>query len=122
LTDRMTHTLVPTLEEAAALFGHPRPGAERTIPLAAEGEAALQAADRRLGLALAGGASLAEALDGIGQVVEGEETARVVVRLAAEHGVEMPITEQVDRVLHAGTTPADAVNALLSRAPSTEGY
>ena len=52
LTDRMTHTLVPTIEDAAVLFSHPTPERERHIPLQTEGEAALVAADRRLGLAL----------------------------------------------------------------------
>ena len=52
LTDRMTHVLVPAIEDAAGLFSHPTPERERHIPLMAEGEAALAAADRRLGLAL----------------------------------------------------------------------
>ncbi len=52
LTDRMTHTLVASLDEAGALFAHPEPEASRTIPLAAQGEQALIDADVRLGLAL----------------------------------------------------------------------
>ena len=52
LTDRMTHTLVSSLDEAGALFAHPEPAASRTIPLAERGEQALLDADARLGLAL----------------------------------------------------------------------
>ncbi len=52
LTDRMTHTLVASLDEAEALFAHPAPVASRTIPLAEQGEQALLEADSRLGLAL----------------------------------------------------------------------
>ncbi|MGH8126797.1 MAG: phosphoribosylformylglycinamidine synthase [Gammaproteobacteria bacterium] len=52
LTDRMTHSLVPTLDQAAALFAHLAPIGSQTIPLAAQGEQALLDADRRLGLAL----------------------------------------------------------------------
>ncbi len=52
LADRMTHTLVPALDAAVALFSHPAPRPEQRIALGAEGEAALIAADRRWGLAL----------------------------------------------------------------------
>lgn len=79
-----------------------------------------QSRNRRLGLALAHGKSLAAAQAELGQVAEGAATAPVVLRLARRHAVEMPITEQVERVLHAGVAPTDAVNALLSRAPGTE--
>ena len=46
LTDRMTHTLVASLDEADALFAHPAPAASRAIPLAEQGEQALIEADR----------------------------------------------------------------------------
>ena len=61
-----------------------------------------QSRNRRFGLALARGASVAEALAGIGQVVEGYPGARAVYRVAERHGVEMPIVEQVYRVLYRG--------------------
>jgi glycerol-3-phosphate dehydrogenase (NAD(P)+) len=51
----------------------------------------------------------------IGQVVEGFNTAREVVQLARQYKVEMPIAEQVYRVLHENLPPADAVNNLLAR-------
>ncbi len=74
-----------------------------------------QSRNRRMGLALARGERLEEALDEIDQVVEGVQAAREVSRLAARAGVEMPICEQVCRVLYETLPPRDAVHALLTR-------
>lgn len=71
--------------------------------------------NRRLGLALGRGKPLQLALREIGQVVEGFNTAREVVQLARRYRVELPISEQVYRVLHEGLAPLDAVHNLLSR-------
>jgi glycerol-3-phosphate dehydrogenase (NAD(P)+) len=71
--------------------------------------------NRRLGLALAKDKSLDDALREIGQVVEGAQTVREVVQLARQHNIEMPITEQVHRVLYEGLSPRDAVNELFAR-------
>lgn len=71
--------------------------------------------NRRLGLALGSGKSVAEALAEIGQVVEGVETAAEVRRLAQRHGVEMPIAEQVYGIIHEGWNPYRCVGELLSR-------
>jgi glycerol-3-phosphate dehydrogenase (NAD(P)+) len=76
--------------------------------------------NRRLGLALARGQPLAEAVAAIGQVVEGTRTAREVYRLAQIHEVEMPISEQVYQVLYAHKPPSDAVRTLLLREPKAE--
>ena len=76
--------------------------------------------NRRLGLALGRGARLDVAVGEIGQVVEGFNTAREVVQLARRHGVEMPISEQVYRVLHEGLPPRQAVQNLLSRESRSE--
>jgi glycerol-3-phosphate dehydrogenase (NAD(P)+) len=79
-----------------------------------------QSRNRRFGLALAGGMSRAAAETSVGQVVEGIGAARDVIRRAREIGVEMPIAEQVNKVLHEGVAPADAVRTLLARPPGTE--
>jgi glycerol-3-phosphate dehydrogenase (NAD(P)+) len=71
--------------------------------------------NRRLGLALGAGKSIAEALEEIGQVVEGVKTAAEVWRLARRHEVEMPIAEQVFGILHEGGDPYESVRLLLSR-------
>lgn len=79
-----------------------------------------QSRNRRFGLAIGRGETAQAALTAIGQVVEGAITAREVVRLAAHHRVEMPIAEQVDRVLHRGLNPRQAVESLLARDPKPE--
>jgi glycerol-3-phosphate dehydrogenase (NAD(P)+) len=75
-----------------------------------------QSRNRRLGLALGQGKDQQETVRAIGQVVEGINTSREVYLLAQDHGVEMPITEQVYLILHEGHTPRDAVHALMERA------
>ena len=79
-----------------------------------------QSRNRRLGLALGRGVPLAEAVEQIGQAVEGLHTARELDALARRYEVDMPITEQVKRVLYDGEAPAAAVEALLSRDPKPE--
>lgn len=74
-----------------------------------------QSRNRRMGLALAAGKTIGEAEAEIQQVVEGVQAARAVWQLAQKLGVEMPITEQVYRVLHEGLEPAVAVRNLMGR-------
>jgi glycerol-3-phosphate dehydrogenase (NAD(P)+) len=80
-----------------------------------------QSRNRRFGLAIGRGETTAAAFAAIGQVVEGAATAREALRLAQRYGVEMPITEQVDQVLHHGQNPRQAVEILLARDPKPEG-
>ena len=56
----------------------------------------------------------------IGQAIEGLKTAKEVVGLARKHQVEVPICEQVYRVLYKGCSIEDAVRTLLSRKSSQE--
>jgi glycerol-3-phosphate dehydrogenase (NAD(P)+) len=79
-----------------------------------------QSRNRRLGLRLASGMSRDAALAEIGQVVEGVLAARSVRGVALRVGVEMPISEQIYRVLHEGAPPQDAVQALMRRAVKKE--
>jgi len=74
-----------------------------------------QSRNRRMGLALAKGLSVADAKASIGQEVEGINTAREVWQLAQRLKVEMPITEQTYKVLYEGLDPKLAVQNLLSR-------
>jgi glycerol-3-phosphate dehydrogenase (NAD(P)+) len=76
--------------------------------------------NRRLGLGLGQGKKLAELLAEIGQEVEGVATARELYQLARKLKVEMPITEQVYRVLYEQLPPPRAVQALLNREPRAE--
>ena len=79
-----------------------------------------QSRNRRVGLALARDQTLAEACNNVGQVAEGVQAAREVRVLARKHGVEMPITEQVCRVLYDGLSPRAAVQSLLHREQKAE--
>lgn len=79
-----------------------------------------QSRNRRMGLALAGGASLMDAQGQIGQEVEGVVTALAMHRLAGRLNIEMPISEQVYRVLYEGVSPETATRALLEREPKAE--
>lgn len=79
-----------------------------------------QSRNRRFGLAIGKGNSIADAKASIDQVIEGHRTAKVIHDLARKLGVEMPITEQVYQVLYEGRTPVNAVRSLLDREPKTE--
>ena len=79
-----------------------------------------QSRNRRMGLALARGLSIADAKTEIRQEVEGVNTAREVRQLARKHGVEMPITEQVHRLLFEDLPPRQAVQELLQRQQKAE--
>ncbi len=78
--------------------------------------------NRRVGLALAKGQRLADILAELGQVAEGVHAARAATALARHHGVEMPICEAVQRVLHEGLSPRRAVEELLRREPRWEDH
>ena len=104
-----------------ALGGQP----ETVMGLAGIGDLVLtctdnQSRNRQVGLALGKGRKLQVILGEIGQVAEGVATAREVRQLARRHQVEMPITEQVYRVLFEGVAPQAAVEALLQREPRPE--
>lgn len=79
-----------------------------------------QSRNRRMGLLLAQGRSVAAAIEEIQQVVEGVKAAPEVRRLAQRHGVEMPITEAVSAVLEGHITPVQAVRALATRPARAE--
>lgn len=79
-----------------------------------------QSRNRRLGLALAQGQSVQQALAAIGQAVEGAAAAPELRVLAARLGVAMPISEQVARVVAAECSPRVAVQTLLARDPKPE--
>jgi glycerol-3-phosphate dehydrogenase (NAD(P)+) len=76
--------------------------------------------NRRLGLALGRGQSLKEAVREIGQVVESVQTVDEVMRLAGRHGIELPISALVQRVLHEEITPAEGLKIILAREQKPE--
>ena len=74
-----------------------------------------QSRNRRFGLRLARGDSVDDARKAIGQVVEGYYAARAVRLVAARLDVEMPIVEQIYRIIYEGMAPRQAVDALMNR-------
>ncbi len=76
--------------------------------------------NRRLGLALGRGVSIEDAVAEIGQVVESVQTADEVMRLAKRHGLDLPIAERVQAVLHREITPAEGLKSLLAREQKPE--
>ena len=76
--------------------------------------------NRHVGEELGRGKSIAEVLAGRKRVAEGVKAAPVVMKLAAEAGVDMPIAQEVDNVLWHGATVQDAYRGLLRAAPGHE--
>jgi len=117
----ITRGLVEMRRMIEALGGRP----ETVMGLAGIGDLVLtctdnQSRNRQVGLALGRGRKLQVTLAEIGQVAEGVATAREVRNLARRLGIDMPITEQVYRVLFEDVAPQAAVAALLSREPRSE--
>jgi glycerol-3-phosphate dehydrogenase (NAD(P)+) len=74
-----------------------------------------QSRNRRFGLALAAGKSAAEALQEIGQVVEGYSAARAVHAVAQREKVDMPIVAGIYRILYENAPAKDVVKDLMTR-------
>ena len=71
--------------------------------------------NRYVGVELGKGRPLREILANMRMVAEGVNTAAPLMALAREHQIEMPITEQVDAILHAGKSPKDAIWDIMDR-------
>jgi glycerol-3-phosphate dehydrogenase (NAD(P)+) len=76
--------------------------------------------NRKVGLLLAEGKSLGEAVASLGHVAEGVVCARTVVQRARRLGVEMPIAESVVALLDGVLAPQQAVARLMGRDPVAE--
>lgn len=76
--------------------------------------------NRKVGLLLAQGRTLAQAVESLGHVAEGVYCARTVLQRARRLGVEMPITEGVVALLDGHMHPAEVVAALMGRDPAAE--
>lgn len=79
-----------------------------------------QSRNRRFGTAIGKGLSQEKALKSIGQVVEGIQTANEIYNLAQKYKVDMPITEQIYKVLYQDVSPKIALEHLLAREPKDE--
>jgi len=79
-----------------------------------------QSRNRRFGLALGLGKDRTEAIQEIGQEIEGVFAARETYLLAKKYAIDMPITEQTYKVLYEGLAPRTAVQNLLAREQKAE--
>lgn len=76
--------------------------------------------NRRVGLGLAKGQTLDQVVRSLGHVAEGVPTAPALLGLARKHGVDVPITESVCRLLRGELSPKEAIAILMSREPRDE--
>ena len=77
--------------------------------------------NRSVGVELGRGRRLPEIIGGMhGAVAEGVFTTQAAVGLARARGVEMPIIEQMDAILHRDKPPADAIRDLMTRSAKSE--
>lgn len=75
-----------------------------------------------VGMRLAQGMKLTDILSQTKMVAEGVTTAESAYELSKRYNIEMPIIEQVYKVLYEDKAPADAVNDLMSRSLKAEFY
>jgi len=77
--------------------------------------------NRSVGVELGRGRKLSEIIAAMhGMVAEGVFTTHAAVELARARGVEMPITAQMDAILHHGKSPQDAIRDLMTRSAKRE--
>ena len=77
--------------------------------------------NHHVGYQLGTGKSLEQIIEEMSEVAEGVKTAKVVMELAKEYQVEMPISTEVYKVLYEGNTVNDAFKGLIMREIGSEG-
>ena len=78
--------------------------------------------NNRVGVELGKGRELADIIAEMNTVAEGVKSTRGVLQLAQTHGIEMPVAEEVGKVLYEGDAPSDALARLMGREARSEGY
>jgi glycerol-3-phosphate dehydrogenase (NAD(P)+) len=72
--------------------------------------------NRAVGIELGRGRQLTDIITSLnGKVAEGVLSTAAALGLAARYAVEMPITEQMDAILHHNKSPKEAIRELMSR-------
>ena len=75
----------------------------------------LHSRNHNAGYLIGKGYTMQEAMDEVKQVVEGVYSAKAALLLARKYNVEMPIVEQVNKVLFEGKTAQEALADLFTR-------
>ncbi len=117
----ITRGLAEISRLAVALGGQPR----TLAGLAGLGDLVLTCTgdlsrNRKVGIELGRGRSLPEILESMRMVAEGIHTTHAAVDLARRESVEMPITDQMYRVLREGKPPREAIRDLMERSLKAE--
>jgi glycerol-3-phosphate dehydrogenase (NAD(P)+) len=76
--------------------------------------------NRHVGVQLGKGRRLDEIVGEMRMVAEGVHTCGLALELAKRHGVEMPIAQEIYRVVHGDVTPVEAYRGLVRRPPGAE--
>ena len=77
--------------------------------------------NRSVGVELGRGRKLPDIIASMhGMVAEGVFTTHAAIQLACTHKVEMPITAQMDAILHQSKSPCDAIQELMTRSGKSE--
>ena len=79
-----------------------------------------QSRNHRVGYGIGQGKSLDDVIAEMNMVAEGVKSTRGILALAEREGVEMPIAEQVGRVLYEGATAEEILENLMGRAAGSE--
>jgi len=79
-----------------------------------------QSRNRRFGLAIGQGQSVEQAIQSIGQTVEGYRAAKAIYLMAQQQSIALPIMGQVYKVLYEGKSPVEAVSELEGREQKSE--
>ncbi len=77
--------------------------------------ASMHSRNRRAGILIGQGKTMREAIDEVSQVVEGIYSAKAARALSEKYGIQMPIIEQVNKVLFEDKKAIDAFNDLMTR-------
>lgn len=79
-----------------------------------------QSRNRHVGECLGKGQDIDEIIEAMNMVAEGVKTSKVVMEIAEQAGVDMPIASEVRAVCHEGRSATDAYAGLLRRGASRE--
>ena len=77
--------------------------------------ASVHSRNRKAGYLMGQGRTMREAMDEVKMVVEGVYSAKAAVALARKYNIEIPIIEQVNKVLFEDKSPKEAVTELMLR-------
>ena len=78
--------------------------------------------NRKAGVLIGQGMSMQDAMKEVGQVVEGVYSAKAALTLSQKYGVNLPITNEVNKVLFEGKDPGQAVMDLMTRDKKMENF